>query len=382
MGTDLKEQRHRDNREFPGDHNAGSFEDRAPHVRNNGSPGRKAWAGVKTQPSPFGGGTFSEISTLGDANCERVKLHKSTFWSFSALRADKSIMKQRGRRIWISSLFVVFALSANLHAAATDDYSKRSVSQLIDDLTQIDAQAPGLDSAAVYSGFLANEAGISFEMGVLGVPPPHVPPQMRELVRRGPVALPELIKHLDDRRPTKLEVGNKDPSTSTHGVGIDTFMWTVFSDEYDPRSLGPRNEKHEPWKVRMMTNFQGRYIVRVGDVCYVLIGQIVNRRLFAVRYQASAGLIVNSPIEAPVLAEQVRNDWGNADPEVLRASLLADLRATNPSSASYTQRFNNSALERLRLYFPDTYNALEGDDLKTKNGFEEDETRRKYTQKN
>src|SRR5438270_8719 len=148
---------------------------------------------------------------------------------------------QRG--IWISTVLAIFVLGANLSAVAADDYSKRSVSQLIDELTQIDSQAPGIDSAAVYSGFLANEATISFEMGVLGVPPPQIPPPMRELVRRGPLALPELIKHLDDRRPTKLDVGNKDTDRSTHQVGVDWFLWTVFSDEYETRSRRPSEEK-------------------------------------------------------------------------------------------------------------------------------------------
>lgn len=287
-------------------------------------------------------------------------------------------MEQLGNRIRIPILLAVFALSANLRAAAADDYSKKSVSQLIDDLTQVDSQAPGIDSAAVYSGFLANNRPVSFEMGVLGVAPPQIPPQMRELVRRGPLALPALIQHLNDRRPTKLELGNKDDG-GPHQVGIDAFWWTVFSDEYDPRSRRPSDQKAETRKMPMMNAFHGRYTVRVGDVCYVLIGQIVNRRLLAVRYQPSAGLIVNSPIEVPALAEKVRNEWGNGAEE-LRESLLADVRATNHGETSYTERFNNSALERMRLYFPDTYNALQGDDLKKKQQFEQDELKRDSAQ--
>jgi len=42
------------------------------------------------------------------------------------------------------------------------------------------------------------------------------------------------------------------------------------------------------------------YTVKVGDVCYAIIGQIVNRSLMAVRYQPSAGLVINSPIEMPL----------------------------------------------------------------------------------
>ncbi len=281
-------------------------------------------------------------------------------------------MKQLGRRIWVPSLLAVFVVSTAISAAAADDYSKKSVSQLIDDLTQIDSEALGIADYAMYGTFLANDAAISLKLSAFGVPSSRIPPQMRELVRRGPLALPELIKHLDDRRPTKWEVGNK-PGYSPSQIPRDAYWWTDFSDEYDPRSSRPSDERlHEKLgtgKGPMMKEFEGRYAMKVADICYTLIGQIVNRRLVGVHAQPSAGLMVNSPIEAPVLAEEVRNDWGKADAEELRASLLADLRATE-------QRFHNSALERLRLYFPDAYNALEGDDLKKKKQFEEDEAKR------
>ena len=58
----------------------------------------------------------------------------------------------------------------------------------------------------------------------------------------------------------------------------------------------------------MERHFSGTYTVKVADVCYTLIGQIVNRHLLAVRYQSSGGPIVNSPLEAPSLAEKVRKD--------------------------------------------------------------------------
>jgi len=272
------------------------------------------------------------------------------------------------RRMLFANLIVVSVLTAYVVPSVGSDYSQKSVTELIDELTQIDSQSPGVNSAAVYEGFIADDSPGSFQVGVLGVAPPRVPPQMRELVRRGPVALPELIEHLDDKRPTKLEVGNK---PSGRQVGVDAFMFMVFSDEYDPRV--PHWWSDEEWKKGprpMERTFEGRYTVKVGDVCYVLIGQIVNRRLLAVRYQPSAGLVVNSPVEAPVLVERVRNDWGHADAEVLRTALLDDIHATNqPKGVSrdrYTDRFVIPALARLRLYFPDAYKSLENTDLPEK----------------
>lgn len=280
-------------------------------------------------------------------------------------------MKSR-HRIWLSIIWTLVTHLAGGQTKTTPD--KKVVEQLVDELTQIDSQSPGINSATIYDGFIVGGRPGSFNGGVLGVAPPKVPPQMSELVRLGPLALPELVKHLDDSRPTKLKVGNDDSGGSSRQVGVDFFMFSYFSDEYDPRLpgyiRGPRP---------MEKDFQGRYTVKVGDVCYVLIGQIVNRRFLAVRYQPSAGLVVNSPIEAPVLAEKVRSDWAGADAETLKASLLSDIRGTRRpkgmSQAAYTDRFTNPALERLRFYFPGTYNWLQGNDLRKRRQFEAQETR-------
>src|ERR1700722_1631023 len=249
---------------------------------------------------------------------------------------------------------LILGLSTYGVPAVSDDYSQKSVAELIDELTQIDSRSPGINSADIYEGFIADDSPGRFEGGVLGVAPPKVPVQMSELVRRGPTALPELIEHLDDNRPTKLEVGNK---PSGRQVGVDAFMFMYFSDEYDPRV--PHWFSEEEWKSGprpMEKSFAGRYTVKVGDVCYVLIGQIVNRRLLAVRYQPSAGLVVNSPIEAPVLVEKVRNDWAHVNAEELRKALLADAHGTNKPKGvnqdEYTRRFVFPALVLLTQYFP------------------------------
>lgn len=275
------------------------------------------------------------------------------------------------RRLIVCLLAVQFLSGIGL-TGSEKDFSRKSVPELVDDLTAIDSQSPGINSATFYEAFIADNSPGSFHGGVLGLTPPKVPPQLSELVRRGASALPELIKHLDDKRPTKLEVGNK---PSGKQIGVDAFMFSYFSDEYDPRLRSWPDYGNGS----MGKDFQGAYTVKVADVCYVLIGQIVNRRLWAVRYQPSAGLVVNSPIEAPVLAEKVRSDWGTTDAEGLRRSLVEDMHITSlpkgVSRAEYIDRFVNPALARLRFYFPETYQALQGDDLKRKKAFEVAEAR-------
>lgn len=262
-------------------------------------------------------------------------------------------------------------------ANANDDLTRATVTQLIDELTQIDSQSPGIDSAAFYDGFLADDGPGSFGMGVLGVAPPTVPPAMRELVRRGPVALPELVKHIDDPRPTNLRVGNIDAKGTRRQVGVNLFMFTFFSEEYDPRlnenaSVAP-GAKGWPAGEK---DFKGSYNVKVGDICFVLIGQIVNRRLLAVRYQPSGGLIVNSPVESLKLAQWVKDDWSKADPTAIRSSLLADIhgahRFPKEDKSTYLRLTVFPALERLKFYFPDAYDSLSGGDRKQKEAFEKD----------
>jgi len=82
-----------------------------------------------------------------------------------------------------------------------------------------------------------------------------------------------------------------------------------------------------------------------------------------------------------MLVERVRNDWGNADAEILRASLLEDVHATNHpkrlAERKYTERFVNPALPRFRLFFPDAYHSLEGTDLKKRKEFERQENQQR-----
>src|SRR5262245_20292749 len=66
------------------------------------------------------------------------------------------------------------------------------------------------------------------------------------------------------------------------------------------------------------------YTVRVGDVCFVAIGQIVGRGYQAVRYQPTACVVLNSPARDPNLRAEVRALWKARDP---RRMLFDSLRA-------------------------------------------------------
>jgi hypothetical protein len=72
----------------------------------------------------------------------------------------------------MSSAVVASLLSAYGIPTVSSDYSQKSVTDLIDDLTQIDSESLGIDTFAVYEGFIATDALPSFQEGLLGVAPP------------------------------------------------------------------------------------------------------------------------------------------------------------------------------------------------------------------
>ena len=149
---------------------------------------------------------------------------------------------------------------------------------------------------------------------------------MSELVRRGQVALPGLIKHLDDKRPTKFVVGNLPSGFAYSGK--------VFGYEYDPRIRNwEAQDSRRGFRCTAMW-FKDTYTVKVGDVCFALIGQIVNRHLSAVRLQPTGFLVVNSPIEVPDLLNMVKSDWGSGDAETLKVSLPSGHSLYEPSTAN------------------------------------------------
>src|SRR5260370_38661669 len=85
-------------------------------------------------------------------------------------------------------------------------------------------------------------------------------------------------------------------------------MGIWHSDEYSSRH---REAGRQPAGVNTRDRERSidRYTLRVGDLCYVAIGQIVNRHLSALRYQPTLCLVINSPVGTPALADVVRKEW-------------------------------------------------------------------------
>jgi hypothetical protein len=209
---------------------------------------------------------------------------------------------------------------------------------LIDRLQEVGDQGAGTHTTALAEGFIATDEELRFGGGVLGSPRPVVHPALRDLVRLGVAALPDLLDHLSDSRETRLVVGGK-----------KVFGANWFSTEYHARYRDPGRR---PAGVDQSSDqdrekqFQDEYTLRVGDLCFVAVGQIVNRGLRAVRYQPTACLVVNSPVKTPALAAAARQDWTGLTPEQHRQSLVEDLVDDYPHAEP-------EALKRLLFYYPE-----------------------------
>jgi hypothetical protein len=213
-----------------------------------------------------------------------------------------------------------------------------SAEELIERLQDVAAQGLGTHATAWADGFLASDEEPQFRGGILGSAKPQVSPVMRELVRRGLAAMPNLLDHLNDPRPSCLLITNL----------TSCGMW--HSDEYDCRYDDP-DKQPDDVNTRREADVVSGYRIRVGDLCFVVIGQIVNRRLNAVRYQPSGCLVINSPVESPPLAAAVRKDWVALTAEQHEQSLIEDAKAS-------FQWISASALVRLRFYYPEAASRI------------------------
>ena len=249
---------------------------------------------------------------------------------------------------------------------ATAQYNPE-VEKLIDDLVNVATQTIGVNTqgnSGMVSKFLGDDLPpLMFSSGMPPYTYPPTPPTLRKIVELGVVAVPSLLAHLTDARATKLELLNPGipPPSPTGGPGLGgvRFGSIMYNDEYDPRY------RSDPARIPTTVNTFGQvphgsagpgdsYQVKVGDLCYVLLGQIVNRSLIAARYQATGSAVINSPIQNSALAEAARKDWANLTVEQHRASLEAD--ATNVAVKHF--QFDHfwsqhaDAMERLAFYYP------------------------------
>lgn len=189
--------------------------------------------------------------------------------------------------------------------------------------------------------------------GSVWVFPPDIGPRPKmwdstfpKLVAAGIIAVPHLVAHLGDKRETKIKVDQGDGFTG----GL------YFREEYDKNQRTWKGKEERGKRDRFRHNNLGErgtaHTVTVGDMCFVALGQIVNREFIAMYYQPSSIHIVNSTSRSEPLRNRVVQEWGKLTEEGHRRSLEDD--ALTPDS-----RWRRvGALVRLSYYYPDAADAV------------------------
>jgi hypothetical protein len=252
-----------------------------------------------------------------------------------------------GPRLCQAALLAALLLLPCAEGAAppVDGFSPRvqaEVRALIGQLAEVSHSDIGY--SATYSGSVFLPLDPNADQGhigtlILGVTGPARSDVLRRLVQLGPYAMPELVAHLGDRRKTGIQVRGGMP-------------W--FREEFDynartdpPPKFAAKKGRDDLWESSYTTD-----ALCVGDLCFVAIGQIVNRSFNAMRYQPSMIVVVSSPVNSPLLRENVTKTWAGLTPARHKAALVADF--LKPDS----ENRRNGACRRLAYYYPEALDAI------------------------
>jgi len=220
------------------------------------------------------------------------------------------------------------ALLTAAPAAAADPPAKKGpddeIKKLINELTKVEEPDLGYSPSVSGTAFLPLSRS---ELGtVLFGERPHVRSEaLRQLVKHGAAAVPHLLEHLMDARPTKLMV--------THPGLIGGLAVDADDKTDDPDALS-------------------KYTVTVADLSYVALGQIVNRPYTAVRYQPTAFIFVTSVARSKKVRDEATREWKGLTPDTHVQSLTRDLLD------DATGKLRPGASVRLAYYYPDALEAV------------------------
>ncbi len=178
-----------------------------------------------------------------------------------------------------------------------------------------------------------------------------------ELVRRGTDSLPGLLAHLEDARLSKQFVWIEETKAGIVRHELEpprtpaTFRLEDFFRQFVPGDwtrLSYVEKIKKPAMGEQGATEGWRYTMRVGDLCYVAIGQIVNRPLHPIFRFQGEHLVMTSPAILKGIAESCREKWGRlATPEKHKESLINDGFTMQSATAPLF------GLSRLYFYYPE-----------------------------
>jgi len=235
------------------------------------------------------------------------------------------------------------------------EYSMVSSDELIKKMQELNSPIIGLDGNRNSGGFYPVDGDAIFNGGLLPVTPQKSFEPLRELISRGLEPLPLLLSNLDNKSKTglKIKILQQTPGGNLiYGGYIVTNSYTFRNKENLNKMtnlINSTNDKLFNENIDLSKDSDGDpvYIPTVGDVCYLAIGQIVNKNYIPIEWRGGFVKIINSPTNSPGIAEAVRLDWKNLTQDEHKKILINDCLKSN------TNEGIESALKRLILYYPD-----------------------------
>lgn len=205
-----------------------------------------------------------------------------------------------------------------------------------------------------------------------GKPVEGISDSVRRLIEIGPDALPYLLDALDDDSRTEIVIecvetrgaiaGGMTFDEWTHGNPVNPTENNILrlSRSGYSQSIRPEYEFSLPEDMES-------YRVKVGDVAYVIIGQIVGRNYICLGspHVKSLAVLVISPVHRKKLRKQIQKIWNTENPkQKLLESLLLDfstrgiLQWDSLDFWGIGNDFQIESTKRLLYYYPEVAVSL------------------------
>lgn len=173
-------------------------------------------------------------------------------------------------------------------------------------------------------------------LGAVVIVPEHE--NIQALIRIGVAALPALLDHLSNFNETSSQPTLHDTPWAHAYLRLEA--WYGDSDRAE------QLDRINRFKAAIKSDPAHDFKVTIADVCYYVIGQIMNRPYFPLQFAAKTGIAVDTPQRSPELIRELRALWGSLDAATHFAQLKRELWA----DASVAVRAN--AYARLIVFYP------------------------------
>lgn len=209
-----------------------------------------------------------------------------------------------------------------------------------EDVESLIGQLATRETAVHLSGYYSYGSALEF-LPLDASLEPQAPPKehdrpVLDLIRLGVEAVPALVAHLDDDRPTRIEPQRVD--------GFSEFLDWNRRSKVDVPFWGEKPLSTAEAQSKRIT----QYRLTVGDLCYEVLGQIVNRDYYCSYSFGCFASGINSPGQSPLMRIHVKKTWAGLTRERHRELLIADFREADCANRRL------GAYIRLAFYYPES----------------------------